>query len=44
MQVDRNIVVLLGSYLTNLNFQLQRLGPYMSRTGDLMQRESQLTS
>lgn len=37
-------MVLLGSYLTNLNLQLQRLAPMMSRTGDLMQRESLLTS
>lgn len=44
LQVERNTVVLLGSYLTNLNLQLQRLAPMMSRTGDLMQRESLLTS
>lgn len=44
LQVERNVVVLLGSYLTNLNLQLQRLAPIMSRTGDLMQRESLLTS
>jgi hypothetical protein len=44
LQVDRNIVVLLGSYLTNLILQIQRLSPLMTRCGDLMQRESQLTN
>lgn len=42
LDVDRNIVVLLGSYLANLNLQLQRLSPLMSRAGDLMQREAKL--
>lgn len=42
LDVDRNIVVLLGSYLSNLNLQLQRLTPLMSRCGDLMQREGRL--
>ena len=42
LDVDRNIVVLLGSYLSNLNLQLQRLSPLMSRCGDLMQREGRL--
>jgi hypothetical protein len=42
MEVERNVVVLLGSYLSNLNLQLQRLAPLMTRTGDLMQRESLL--
>ena len=44
LDVERNVVVLLGSYLTNLNLQLQRMAPVMSRAGDLMQRESQITS
>jgi hypothetical protein len=44
LQVERNIVVLLGSYLTNLALQLQRLLPYMARAGDLMQREASLPS
>ena len=44
LEVDRNIVVLLGSYLSNLNLQLQRLAPLLSRCGDLMQRESKLTN
>lgn len=43
LQVQRNVIVLLGSYLANLNLQLQRLAPLMSRTGDLMQRESLMT-
>ena len=43
LQVQRNVIVLLGSYLTNLNLQLQRLQPLLSRTGDLMQRESLMT-
>jgi hypothetical protein len=36
LQVERNVVVLLGSYLTNLNLQLSRLAPLMTRCGDLM--------
>lgn len=40
---DRNPIHLLGSYLTNLTFTLQRLLPFMQRTGDLMSRESLLT-
>ena len=40
LQVERNIIVLLGSYMTNLVLQLQRLMPLMTRAGDLMQRES----
>lgn len=40
---DRNPILLLGSYLTNLSFALQRLLPYMQRCGDLLQRESLLT-
>jgi len=44
LQVERNLVVLLGSYLSNLNVQLQRLSPVFARCGDLMQRESLLTN
>ena len=40
---DRNPILLLGSYLSNLSFTMQRLLPYMQRCGDLMQRESLLT-
>ena len=40
LAVERNVVVLLGSYLTNLVINLQRLSPMMMRCGDLMQRES----
>ena len=41
---DRNPIHLLGSYLTNMSFTLQRLLPFMQRTGDLMQRESLMTN
>ena len=41
---DRNPIHLLGSYMTNLAFNLQRLLPFMQRCGDLMQRESLLTN
>lgn len=41
---DRNTVVQLGSYLSNLSFNLQRLAPLMTRCGDLMQRESILVN
>jgi len=41
---DRNPIHLLGSYLTNLSFAMQRLIPFMQRTGDLLQRESLLTN
>ena len=41
---DRNPILLLGSYLTNMSINLQRLLPFMQRLGDLMQRESQLTT
>jgi len=34
----------MGSYLTNLSFTLQRVLPFMQRTGDLLQRESLLTN
>lgn len=43
LQVQRNVIVLLGSYLTNLCLQIQRLQPLLQRTGDLMQRESLMT-
>jgi len=36
LQFQRNIIVLLGSYLSNLTLQLQRLAPLMNRTGDLL--------
>eukprot|EP00347_Sterkiella_histriomuscorum_P022410 403338593 len=39
---DRNMCVLLGSYLNNLSQNLQRLLPFMQRCGDLLQRESLL--
>ena len=39
---ERNISVLLGSYLNNLALNMQRLIPFMQRCGDLMQRESLL--
>lgn len=41
---DRNPMVLLGSYMTNLAFNMQRMIPYMQRCGDLLQRESLLTN
>lgn len=41
---DRNIIVLLGSYLSTLAFNMQRLTPMLQRCGDLMQRESLLTN
>jgi len=41
---ERNPMVLLGSYLTNLAFNMQRMIPYMQRCGDLLQRESLLTN
>jgi hypothetical protein len=37
---ERTPILLLGSYLNNLTNQIQRLLPFMTRTGDLMQRES----
>ena len=36
IQVDRNLIVLLGSYLTNLSLNIQRFLPYMQRLADLM--------
>ena len=41
---ERNTSVLLGSYMSNLALNLQRLIPFMMRCGDLMQRESLLTN
>lgn len=43
LNVDRNILVLLGSYLSNLTLQLQRTTPFLQRSGDLLQRESLIT-
>lgn len=37
---NRNPMVLLGSYLSNLTLNLQRVLPVMQRTSDLLQRES----
>ena len=41
---DRNPIHLLGSYMTNMAFNLQRLIPFMQRCGDLMSRESLITN
>ena len=41
---DRNAMHLMGSYLTNLALNLQRVLPYVQRCGDLMSRESLLTN
>jgi len=41
---DRNFIVLLGSYMSNLSFNLTRIAPLLSRCGDLMQRESLLVN
>ena len=41
---DRNPIHLLGSYMTNMAFNLQRLLPFMQRCGDLMARESLMTN
>eukprot|EP00359_Climacostomum_virens_P004906 CAMPEP_0204913106 /NCGR_PEP_ID=MMETSP1397-20131031/11116_1 /ASSEMBLY_ACC=CAM_ASM_000891 /TAXON_ID=49980 /ORGANISM="Climacostomum Climacostomum virens, Strain Stock W-24" /LENGTH=765 /DNA_ID=CAMNT_0052084293 /DNA_START=719 /DNA_END=3016 /DNA_ORIENTATION=- len=43
LNVERNPLVLLGGYLSNYQFQLLRLLPFISRIGDLMQRESLIT-
>jgi hypothetical protein len=42
--VDRNILVLLGSYLCALNLQFSRMAPLMQRCGDLMQKEALITN
>lgn len=41
---DRNIMVLLGSYMTGLAFNLTRVAPILQRCGDLLTRESLLTN
>jgi hypothetical protein len=37
-------MVLLGSYLCGLAFNMSRLVPFLQRCGDLLQRESLLTN
>jgi hypothetical protein len=37
-------MVLLGSYMNNMAFNMQRMIPFLQRCGDLMQRESLLTN
>ena len=39
---DRNIMVLLGSYMSGLAFNMTRIAPLLQRCGDLLQRESLL--
>lgn len=39
----RNSVQLLGSYLHQYQFQMQRLLPYLQKLSELMQRENLLT-
>ena len=41
---DRNILVLLGSYMSGLAFNMTRIAPLLQRCGDLLQRESLLTN
>ena len=41
---ERNPIVLLGSYMSNLAFNMSRMIPYLQRCGDLLQRESLLTN
>jgi hypothetical protein len=41
---DRNMMVLLGSYMAGLAFNFTRLAPLLQRCGDLLQRESLLTN
>ena len=41
--LNRNPLVLLGGFLYNYQFQLMRLLPFISRVGDLIQRESLIT-
>ncbi len=41
---ERNIMVLLGSYLSGLAFNFTRLAPLLQRCGDLLQRESLLVN
>lgn len=33
---ERNPILLLGSYLSNLSFAMQRVQPFLSRQGELM--------
>jgi len=44
LEFERNIMVLLGSYMSVLSFNMMRLGPLLQRCGDLLQRESLLTN
>ena len=41
---DRTITVLLGSFMTQLAFNLTRVAPLLQRCGDLLQRDSLLTN
>ena len=41
---ERNIMVLLGSYMSGMAFNFNRLAPMLQRCGDLLQRESILTN
>ena len=44
LPVQRNPMVLMGSYLANLSQAMIRLAPFMQRTGDLLQRENTLSN
>ena len=44
LPVQRNPMVLMGSYLANLSQAMIRLAQFMQRTGDLLQRENILTN
>lgn len=41
---EKNPMHILGTYLCNLSMAMSRLQPYMQRCGDLLQRESLLTT
>jgi hypothetical protein len=41
---ERNMMVLLGSYMAGLAFNFTRLAPLLQRCGDLLQRESLLVN
>ena len=41
---DRNSMHILGAYLYNLNMQLLRMAPYLSRLSDFFQREHLVTN
>jgi len=41
---ERNFMVLLGSYMSGLAFNLNRVAPLLQRCGDLLQRESLLNN